>query len=82
MPSFIAFGVVNQNAPAINAALFMGEGNVGGWDANLKFNAGRSGIFGFFNNIALWTNINIDNMEVIDGAINDQDLKPTFGLNV
>ncbi|MCL6600497.1 MAG: hypothetical protein K6T81_17450 [Alicyclobacillus macrosporangiidus] len=82
MPSLIVFGVINQNTPQQNAGLFIGEGNLGGWDANIKQNQGRAGIFGWFNVTPMWANINVDNLEIADGVIMDQDVKPTIGVDV
>lgn len=81
IPSLIAFGVVNQNTPQQNAGLFMGEGNLGGWDANMKLAQGHGGTFGFFNIFPLQANILFDNLEAIDGMMNDMDFKPTVAAN-
>lgn len=82
MPCLIIVGMVNQNTPQQNAGIFVGEGNLGGWDANMKLNQGHGGYFGFFNFTPAWANIIVDNMEIVDGVINDQDLKPKMGINV
>ncbi|QQE80213.1 hypothetical protein [Alicyclobacillus sp. SO9] len=82
MPAFVWIGVNNCNTPQENAGVFIGQINNGGWDANMKFQAAKTGNFGFFSiNNSLW-NWMSDNMEFIDGVINDQDLKPTFDGNV
>lgn len=82
MPSLIILGAINSNTPQQNAGVFIGEFNYGGWDANMKLNQGHGGLYGSFNVIPAQLNLNIDNMEGIDGAINDQDLEPVFGTNV
>lgn len=82
MPSLIILGMVSQNTPQQNAGTFIGEGNIGGWDANMKLNQGQGGTFGFFNLTPVWVNINVDNLEGFDGVINDQDFKPTVALDV
>lgn len=82
MPSFIAFGVINQNTPQQNAGIFVGEGNVGGWDANMKLAQRNGGTFGWFNWLPLNLNVNFDNFEIIDGAMIDPDVKPMAGANV
>ena len=81
MLSLIILGIVNQNTPQENAGLFVGEGNMGGWDANMKINQGHGGYYGSFNLTPGWINLNIDNLEGIDGLINDQDLKVTIALD-
>jgi len=81
LPSLIILGMVNQNTPQENAGTFIGEGNIGGWDANMKINQGHGGFYGVGNVTPLWANINVDNLEAVDGVINDQDVKPTFGLD-
>ncbi|MCL6454725.1 MAG: hypothetical protein K6T78_14055 [Alicyclobacillus sp.] len=81
MPALIAFGVINQNTPQQNAGLFVGEGNVGGWDANMKMSLAEGGCFGFFNVFPVNANLNFDNFEFIDGAINDADYKATVSFN-
>lgn len=81
MPSLILIGVANQNTPQENAGIFLGEGNMGGWDANMKINQGHGGFYGFFNVTPGWININLDNLEGIDGMINDQDVKASTALD-
>ena len=82
MLCLIVIGAVNQNTPQENAGTFIGEGNLGGWDANMKINQGHGGYYGFFNITPAWVNMNIDNMELVDGMVNDQDFKPLMGLDV
>ncbi|MCL6600498.1 MAG: hypothetical protein K6T81_17455 [Alicyclobacillus macrosporangiidus] len=81
MPSVILCGALNVNTPQQNAGTFAGEFNLGGWDANMKFNQGGAGTFGFFNLMPAQLNVNLDNLEGFDGLILDQDLKPTLGGN-
>ncbi|QSO48264.1 hypothetical protein [Alicyclobacillus mengziensis] len=81
MPSFIAFGMINQNTPQENAGIFMGEGNIGGWDANMKLSQGHGGLYGYFNALPMQVNILFDNFEGIDGAINDADVKSSVVAN-
>lgn len=82
MPSVILIGAVNSNTPQQNTGMFIGEYNFGGWDANMKLNQGHGGLYGFFNVIPLQLNLNLDNMEMIDGVINDQDIKPVASANL
>lgn len=82
MPSIVLIGAVNSNTPQQNTGIFIGEYNLGGWDANIKLNQGHGGLYGFFNIIPLQWNLNLDNLEIIDGAINDQDLKPMASINL
>ena len=82
MPSIILSWAVNTNSPEENSALFAGEFNVGGWDTNAKLNAGGFGVYGFFNFMPLHFNYNLDNLELVDGPINDQDVKQVVGVNV
>lgn len=81
MPSFIAIGAINQNTPQQNAGLFIGEGNIGGWDANMKLSQGHGGTYGFFNAFPMQLNILLDNFEAVDGAINDPDVKVSAVVN-
>ncbi|GMA57667.1 hypothetical protein C7445_10356 [Alicyclobacillus sacchari] len=82
MPCVILVGVFNTNTPQQNAGSFFGEYNVGGWDANMKLCQGHGGLYGFFNWHPVQVNVNFDNFELIDGAINDADLKPSATANV
>lgn len=82
MASIIIVGVLNSNTPQQNAGVFVGEFNYSGWDANIKLNQAHGGLYGFFNIIPAQFNLNVDNLEAIDGMINDQDLKPLLGANV
>ncbi|MCF8567596.1 hypothetical protein LLE49_23015 [Alicyclobacillus tolerans] len=75
MPSLIVFGAINQNTPQQNAGLFIGEGNIGGWDANMKLAQGHGGTFGFFNAYPVQVNIHFDNFQLVDGVMNDNDVK-------
>ena len=81
MPSLILINAVLMDAPNQNAGLFLGEGNVGGWDANRKMSQAYSGVYGFFNLLPAHVNINLDNFEFIDGAINDSDWKLNLNSN-
>ncbi|MFB5188875.1 hypothetical protein KKP3000_001309 [Alicyclobacillus fastidiosus] len=81
MPVLILSGSVNSNTPQQNAGVFVGQVNMGGWDANEKESVAQSGIFGFFS-VTSGYNILNDNFEFIDGMINDQDLKISYELNV
>ncbi|GMA49845.1 hypothetical protein GCM10025857_12020 [Alicyclobacillus contaminans] len=82
MPSLIVLGMVNQNSPQQNAGLFLGEGNIGGWDSNYKLNQGHGSTFGVGNVAPAWLSVNVDNLEVFDGVMNDQDLKVTMAVDV
>lgn len=82
MPCLIVLGTVSQNTPQENGGIFIGEGNLGGWDANMKINQGHGGYYGFFNFTPAWVNMNVDNMEVIDGIMNDQDVKLNMAVDV
>lgn len=82
MPSLIVFGVINQNTPQQNAGLFVGEGNIGGWDANMKLSQGHGGLYGYFNMMPFQVNILFDNFEGVDGVMNDSDVKSSIVANV
>lgn len=82
MAAIIVIGALNTNSPQQNAGAFIGEYNFAGWDANMKLGQGHGGTFGFFNWYPLQFNLNFDNFEGIDGAMNDADLKPMAGTNL
>jgi hypothetical protein len=83
MPSLINLGALNVNTPQQNASVIVGESIITGMDANMKFNAGRSGQYGFFCTYVGNFSKNIDSLEIADGNINDQDVKPNFmGINL
>ncbi len=82
MPSVINLGVINVNTPQQNSSVFVGEAIVTGMDANMKFNTGHAGTFGFFNAIVANFNYNMDGFELADGNMNDQDFKPNIGGNL
>lgn len=81
MPSFIISGPIFANNPQQNASTSLGQTNMNGWDANMKFNAATGATFGFFN-VVMTVSTLFDNLEMIDGAINDSDLKPTWNVTV
>ncbi|MCL6454726.1 MAG: hypothetical protein K6T78_14060 [Alicyclobacillus sp.] len=82
MAVVILVGAFNSNTPQQNAGSFFGEWNLSGWDANMKMSLGHGGTFGAFNSYPINFNLNLDNFEVVDGAINDPDFKPEAGTNV
>lgn len=82
MPSIINVGIVNINTPQQNSSIFIGETVLTGMDANMKFNAGHSGVYGLLDYEIFPLNTNFDNFEMIDGVMNDQDFKPNVGGNV
>lgn len=76
MPAFIFAGAINVSTPQQNAAgVLIGQNAAGGWDANMKFNTSQGGNFGVFSVQITGMNITFDNLELIDGVINDQDIK-------
>lgn len=83
MPNFIWVGVIAVDTPQQNAnGVMTGQFNSSGWDANMKFNTAQGGNFG-------WASINLtagsmmfDNLELIDGNINDADFKPAVNGNI
>lgn len=78
----ISFGAVNVNSPQQNAGVFIGQMNLGGWDANMKQNTAHAALYGFYNVIYLQHNTTVDSMEVMDGVINDSDFKPLVAGNL
>lgn len=48
----------------------------------MKLAQGHGGTYGFFNFYPLQVNIIFDNLEAIDGMMNDQDFKPIMTANV
>lgn len=82
MPTAITFLTINSNSPQQNAGVFIGEVNITGWDANTKSNYGHGSIYGFFNVLVAISNLNFDGLELIDGVINDQDLKPNWSVQL
>jgi hypothetical protein len=81
MPSLITIGALNVNTPQQNAAVFVGDTVITGWDANQKFNTGHGGFFGWLNTTVSSISLNSDNLEFADGNIFDQDAKPYCGVN-
>ncbi|MCF8568075.1 hypothetical protein LLE49_25450 [Alicyclobacillus tolerans] len=81
MPALILSGSINTNTPQQNAGVFIGQINIGGWDANQKYSAAKAGHYGFFN---LDTSLNVlnDSFEFIDSMINDQDVKNNYEFNL
>jgi hypothetical protein len=78
VPCIINLGALNVNTPQQNSSVIVGESIITGMDANMKFNAGRSGQYGFFCTDIANISINLDSMEIADGNINDQDVKPNL----
>ena len=82
IPAFVFIGVVNDNTPQQNAGVFIGQINNGGWDANMKFQAAKSGNYDVMSFNFQPFNVFNDSFEFIDGMINDQDVKPDVEGNV
>ncbi len=82
MPCYITFRGINVNATSQNAGIFVGDISVPGWDANQKTNSAHAAIYGSANIEAKTVNVTVDGQEFIDGVINDQDVKPVWGMNV
>ncbi|MCM3570995.1 hypothetical protein [Neobacillus mesonae] len=82
MPSFIHLGVLNEGTPQQNASFVVGESIITGMDANRKYNLAFGGTFGLFNIVSANLGNNLDSFDVIDGVMNDQDIKPNFGGNI
>ncbi|WP_376738331.1 hypothetical protein [Alicyclobacillus mali (ex Roth et al. 2021)] len=76
----ILSGVLNTMTPQQNAGVFLGQINIGGWDANQKYGAGKALDAGVFN-VLISTNTLFDSFEVLDGVIHDQDLKFNYEWN-
>ncbi len=58
----------------------MGLTTSGGWDANMKFNAAQGGNFGVLSVQLSGGNVTFDNLEFVDGVMNDQDMKTSSSI--
>lgn len=82
MPCLIFSGIgITTNTPQQNSGVWVGEQNFSGFDANMKFNTAQGGNFGIMSIQMDFMNVMLDNMEMIDGVVNDMDVKPTLGVN-
>ncbi|QSO50245.1 hypothetical protein JZ785_14860 [Alicyclobacillus curvatus] len=82
MKTVISFSQINVNAGTQNSGVFIGKTRIPGWDASHKSNAGHAGIFGFSNFESSTVNMTMDGQELVDGIINDQDIKPMRAQNL
>lgn len=82
MPVFVAFGMLNSNAPTQNAGLFIGQNAITGWDANQKLNLGHGAQFGWFDLSLANVSVNFDGFELIDAVMNDMDAKISWSTNL
>jgi len=83
VPVLAIIGMINDETPQQNAnGVLVGQFNSSGWDANMKFNTAQGGNFGVLSVQFSGGNINFDNLELVDGVINDQDLKPAYSGNL
>ncbi|GMA49841.1 hypothetical protein GCM10025857_11980 [Alicyclobacillus contaminans] len=80
MPTIISLGVVNALAVQQNSGVFIGDINVNGWDAHIKYNAGYGSLYGSFNVVMGSRSVNFDGLEVLDGVIQDQDWKTCWAV--
>lgn len=65
---------LNVNSMQNNSSISIGKGNITGMDANQKANFSQGGFYGNKNQFLNNTNINND-QDVLDGIIDDQDIK-------
>ncbi len=74
----IVFNMINVNSINTDAAISIGENNLGGWDTHSKNNYGNGSFYGnTFNTV----NFNLlSDHDLIDSPINDQDIKPSTTL--
>ena len=70
----ITLDSINVNAMAHSNSLSLGNGHITGMDANEKANYTQGNLFGDRNQLFHNININYD-QDVVDGVINDQDIK-------
>ncbi|MCF8568074.1 hypothetical protein LLE49_25445 [Alicyclobacillus tolerans] len=82
IPAFVFIGVVNDNTPQQNAGVFIGQINNGSWDANMKFQAAKTGNFDVMSTNFQPLNFFWDSFEFIDGVVNTQDIKPDMEANL
>ena len=83
VPVFVFGGAIHSNSPQQNAVgVTVGQYSSSGWDANMKLNIAEGGLFGIFNDRIGSVNLTFDNVETMDGVLNDQDQKPLFGGNL
>jgi hypothetical protein len=65
---------INVNAMTHSNSISLGKGQINGMNANDKANYTQGNLFGSENQIAYNVNINHD-ADLVDGIINDQDIK-------
>lgn len=76
-------GQINSSTPQQAAmGVYLGELNMTGWDANMKFNTAQGGIFGVLCVQTGIINNMFDGLEGADGNIADQDMKAQVAGNV
>lgn len=81
IPNIISFGVINIHSPQQNSGVFVGQINITGFDANIKYNQGHGPMYGIFNWSLNNVNHTFDGMELLDGVILDQDIKSQIASN-
>lgn len=83
VPSIFNIGIVNSSTPQQDAiGVCLGEGNITGWDANMKMNTAQGGNFGVFCVQTGVLNSTFDGLEGADGNLADQDIKGQVAANV
>lgn len=76
MPAYILTGPITVDTPQQNSfGVVMGLNNQSNYDANMKFNTAQGGNFGFYSANITAGSMMFDNMEVIDGIVNTNDIK-------
>ncbi len=76
MPAFIFTGPIFVDTPQQNSiGITQGMNSQSNYDANMKFNTAQGGNFGFMSINITAGSLMIDNLEALDGNINEQDIK-------
>ncbi|MEH7097460.1 hypothetical protein [Neobacillus vireti] len=79
VPSVINFGGLIVNSQQPSSVVNVGEMVINGMDANRKYNLNMGGVYGISNLNGGNLNNIVDSLEMVDGAIFDQDIKPNIG---
>lgn len=76
MPAYILTGPISVNTPEQDAfGVVIGNNSMSNWDANMKFNTAIGGDFGVGSLSIQGSAVMFDNLEVVDGVINEHDIK-------
>lgn len=82
MAAIISYGRIHIQSPQQNGGVCLGETNMEGWDASQKTNLAHASLYGAYSVVHTKLNMTNDATEMVDGVVNDMDVKISWNVNM